>query len=176
MKKYRMRKSILTIGILMVLCSIVPLLLFSVIVNQNMLRTLQANMTINYQKTIDELALSLSMNIQPFIDLLQYDTRRTDVVKLFSDVSNGKKEFQAKELQQKLQDRETAVRVLPNCRAAWSEWERRGKMPTRGFLNLRRTFRLSAAFRLRKLCTRERGAFTSRTITAGLTFTTGLCL
>lgn len=111
MKKYRMRKSILTIGILMVLCSIVPLLLFSVIVNQNMLRTLQANMTINYQKTIDELALSLSMNIQPFIDLLQYDTRRADVVKLFSDVSNGKKEFQAKELQQKLQDRETAVRV-----------------------------------------------------------------
>ena len=112
MRKKLKKKAVFTIGALMTLCSIVPLLVFSLIVNQNITSIMQNNVTVNYQQTIDELAMSLSMNVQPFIDLLQHDTRREDIVNFFYDSKQTQvQEPTAQTLKQLLLNKQTAVRL-----------------------------------------------------------------
>lgn len=69
---------------LLLSCSVIPLLVLSLLISRAMFKELQNNVNVLYQQTIDEVALSISLNVQPFIDLLNYNAKRESIADIIS--------------------------------------------------------------------------------------------
>lgn len=65
--------------LIMLTCSILPLALLGIVIFRTTTNTIETNMENLYQVSIDELSLSMSLNIKSFLDLIQYNADTPEV-------------------------------------------------------------------------------------------------
>lgn len=106
-------KTMVRLFLLLFCCSILPLLAFGMIVNQLTSTMLDTHVTKMYQQTIQETSLSIAVNIQPFIDLLKYNSEREEIIAVLSAPQETASQQDAvnTELKQLLTNYEIAIRV-----------------------------------------------------------------
>lgn len=106
-------KTITRLVILLLCCSILPILALGTIVNRLTSTMLDTHVTKMYQQTIQKTSLSIAINIQPFIDYLKYNSEREEVADILAKPQwTELQQSQVNtELKLVMKNHETAIRV-----------------------------------------------------------------
>lgn len=106
-------KTITRLVILLLCCSILPILALGTIVNRLTSSMLDTHVIKMYQQTIQKTSLSIANNIQPFIDYLRYNSEREEVVDILAKPQRTTQQQTQTNADLKLvmKNKETAVRV-----------------------------------------------------------------
>lgn len=106
-------KTVVRLFLLLLCCSILPLLTLGALINQSTVQTLDTQVTKMYEQTIRETSLSISINIQPFIDMLNYNAEDVNVISALSkeQTTEDQQRETYENLKQVLLDRQAEMRV-----------------------------------------------------------------
>lgn len=108
-----MEKTVVRLFLLLLCCSVLPLLAFGTFVNRLSVNMLDTHVTKMYQQTIRETSLSIAVNIQPFIDLLNYNSQEENVISALAmeQSAEAQQETVFEDLKRALTNNKTAMRV-----------------------------------------------------------------
>lgn len=106
-------KTITRLVILLICCSILPILALGTIVNRLTSKMLDIHVTKMYQQTVQMTSLSIAINIQPFIDYLKYNSEREELANILSmdQLTEDQQTEVNAQLNHVMKNHETAIRV-----------------------------------------------------------------